>query len=374
MPYSALQAVILELYASASQPELLGPALDRVAAFFNAPGIMIGPLVRDTAPDPRLVAYASEAFHEAIPDYINHFVALNPRKQFLMRQQVRDVVFSDFDILGPDHIRRDEFYNDFLMRHGFMHCLDRASSTGFGGDTVWLSLQYGAKTPPPDDDRRKLFSHASDHVLQVLRLHRDLGNVAMASADRELVAQIDKPAFVVDANRRILAMNAAAAALEGNGLSYRAGRLSADTPQGNDALRALMARAENLSGPDRPMVIIPVTNSDLPICLRASPLVGPDPAQALAGLLRRDCRYLVVGAKLGRAPAGDHSQALRLLGLTMAEARVAALVGTGLTPDEAAAQAGIAVSTARVHLRRVHEKLGIRRQAELIRLIGSLPV
>lgn len=374
MPYSALQSVILDLYASTTQPGAIGPALDRVAALFQAPGIMIGPLVRGSAPDPRLVAYASEAFHEAIPEYINHFVALNPRKEFLTRQNARDLVFTDLDIVSADEIRTDEFYNDFLLRHKFMHCLDRVSSAGFGGDTVWVSLQYGDDTPPPETERRKLFSYVTDHVMQALRLHRDLAATAMSVADRELVTQIDRPALIVDASRKIIAMNAAAVALERQGLSFRSGALSAVSAQGREALRALIMRAADLTSADRAMVAIPVAGHLMPLFLRATPLVTPDPAQAIGGLLHKECRYLVVASDLDTPRAGDPSHALRMLGLTAAEARLAALVGQGLSPDEAAAQAGITVATARVHLRRVHDKLGIRRQAELIRLIAALPV
>jgi DNA-binding CsgD family transcriptional regulator len=64
-----------------------------------------------------------------------------------------------------------------------------------------------------------------------------------------------------------------------------------------------------------------------------------------------------------------------LFDLTPGEAKIAALIGAGDQPREAAAQLGIAEETARSFLKRVFAKTGVRRQAELVALLGgaSLP-
>jgi DNA-binding CsgD family transcriptional regulator len=61
-----------------------------------------------------------------------------------------------------------------------------------------------------------------------------------------------------------------------------------------------------------------------------------------------------------------------LLGLTLGEARVAALVGSGLPPREAAARLGIGEETARTALKRVFSKVGVSRQSELTALLTKL--
>ncbi len=65
-------------------------------------------------------------------------------------------------------------------------------------------------------------------------------------------------------------------------------------------------------------------------------------------------------------------EVLQLLGLTLSEARVAALVGAGLAPREAAAQLGLTEATVRSALKLVFGKLGVTRQAELVRLVAWL--
>jgi DNA-binding CsgD family transcriptional regulator len=58
-----------------------------------------------------------------------------------------------------------------------------------------------------------------------------------------------------------------------------------------------------------------------------------------------------------------------LFGLTNTEVRLATCLSQGNSVAEAAVELGIKASTVRVHLRSVYEKLGVHRQAELIRRI-----
>jgi DNA-binding CsgD family transcriptional regulator len=61
-----------------------------------------------------------------------------------------------------------------------------------------------------------------------------------------------------------------------------------------------------------------------------------------------------------------------ILGLTLSEARVAALVGSGLRPRDAAAKLGIAEDTARTVLKNVFSKVGVSRQTELAALLTRI--
>ena len=76
-------------------------------------------------------------------------------------------------------------------------------------------------------------------------------------------------------------------------------------------------------------------------------------------------------------PTAEHRatprvELLKLLNLTPAEARVASVVSSGLPPREAAARLGLAEATVRSTLKVVFGKLGVTRQAELVRLVGRL--
>ncbi|MBK8086261.1 MAG: hypothetical protein IPK28_21895 [Devosia sp.] len=68
----------------------------------------------------------------------------------------------------------------------------------------------------------------------------------------------------------------------------------------------------------------------------------------------------------------DAGQLLQLFGLTGAEARLAALVGTGVAPRAAAAELSITEHTARSTMKTIYDKLGIRKQSELGHLVARL--
>ena len=62
-----------------------------------------------------------------------------------------------------------------------------------------------------------------------------------------------------------------------------------------------------------------------------------------------------------------------LFGLTAAEARVARGVSMGRTLEDIAGEGGVAMTTVRSQLRRVLEKTGCGRQAELAAVLARIP-
>jgi len=68
----------------------------------------------------------------------------------------------------------------------------------------------------------------------------------------------------------------------------------------------------------------------------------------------------------------DPTSALELLGLTRAEARVAARVGAGASPKEASDELSLTINTVRSTLKIAYDKLGISRQSELARIVARL--
>ena len=73
------------------------------------------------------------------------------------------------------------------------------------------------------------------------------------------------------------------------------------------------------------------------------------------------------------ASARPRSMLSELFGLSAAEVRLAERLMLGESPEEAAVSLDIKVSTARWHLASLYRKTGTRRQAQLVRLLMSLP-
>ena len=120
------------------------------------------------------------------------------------------------------------------------------------------------------------------------------------------------------------------------------------------------------------------TKSENPGFARSALLTLPHGPQVLAtvfpvALRLSEAPALMVLLNDPRAPGpADPEPLLRLMGLTPSEAALAALIGKGSTPAEAAAVRGITQSTARSTLKIIFSKLGLRRQAELAQIVTRL--
>lgn len=126
-------------------------------------------------------------------------------------------------------------------------------------------------------------------------------------------------------------------------------------------------------------------------------LMGPDISNTVRTGINRSARLTLPGGtqilatafpialRLSDAPAmmvllndphqpgsANPEPLLRLMGLTPSEAALAALIGAGATPAEAAAARGITQSTARSTLKLIFSKLGLRRQADLAQIVTRL--
>ena len=69
---------------------------------------------------------------------------------------------------------------------------------------------------------------------------------------------------------------------------------------------------------------------------------------------------------------GDPEHILQLMGLTPAEARLAARVGRGISPQDAAPDLGITAQTARSSMKAIFAKLDVSRQAQLAQLVTRI--
>lgn len=114
-----------------------------------------------------------------------------------------------------------------------------------------------------------------------------------------------------------------------------------------------------------------ITGEDnaLPVSL----LIAPDPCPNIC-YDRHSERCAVVFITSRLAGQRISKQSLRILfGLTPAEARLAALLASGATLEQAADHCFISKNTAKVQLKSIFAKTGTGRQAELVKLILSSP-
>lgn len=367
---SRVREAVASIYSIATEPERLPNVLDDLADVIGGKGLLMGPLSRTAGADPSLVTYASSVFHEAIPAYLENFVALNPRKNWLTLNNFDDVVFSDHDLMDDREVRRHAFYNDFLLRNDNLYCLDRLS-TRPSGRKLWISVQYSKAAPPPETWHREIFSLLTSHLHQALDIYGRLR--ALQPGETTLLDQFDCPGLVLTARGRILRLNGAADGFADPRLSFSGGRLVAPHPADSPRLERLLSdvalRARGATAPD--LIALRGDGTRPPLLVRAAPFRAAEARLGLDAFVDDLPRVLVLINAPRRTP-GSTVEALRSLGLTPAEARVAEAIASGRSPEEAATELGIALSTARHHVKRTHEKLAIRRQSDLVRIVNDV--
>jgi DNA-binding CsgD family transcriptional regulator len=189
------------------------------------------------------------------------------------------------------------------------------------------------------------------------------------------------PVFVVDGHSRLQHFNAAAGRLleARDGLFVRQQRLVASRPAVTAQLRASLARALTYadaasrapsSNAKAPATVIEIPRaSRRPLGLVVHPLRPPNVMRTRG---HDGARAIVVVHDPDARPRVDPTLIARVHALTPTEAELAAALAEGNSLTEFAAGRGCTEATARTHLKRVLEKTGTRRQAELVhRLLAS---
>ncbi len=360
------------LYQAVLEPALWPEALDGVAGLSGGAGLVIIPEPSSSATP--AFTYTSAALQDQVDAYRADWFAHCPRRLAIRRRGLRDAVFDEADLFTPWDVERSPYYQEHLRSFDCGLMLARATTGLRPGAVHYIASQrrLGAGQARPDE--RRAFGLLTGHLIGALQVYRRLASAAAAHRPlADLLDGLGCGAVVVDSGAHVLHANGAAERLAGDGFSLLQGRLAASANAEQGRILGLIRRAlqpglgegggqpESLSRPSggRPLLLqaIPVSAA----------LDGP------LGALLDDVRTVLMLIVDPAAEAAPRSvDALRLLGLTATEARVAAALGAGASPGEIAEAAGVSLGTVRGHVRSIHAKLDIRRQGELTRIVQAL--
>ncbi len=247
------------------------------------------------------------------------------------------------------------------------------------GTLIMYGLFRGRQSTWFKEHEVEAFGALIPHVKQAVALSEHLARVDLINRIAfEALDGICMGILLVDDDARLVHANATARRIidMGDGLSLHNGALALQARDENAALRRAIweAIAEARAGRIAPGQALAIT--------RLSP-AEPFPALVATlwgnhlryGLGRLDRPLAVVFVTIPEEPQEAPAELLRrLFGLTLAEARLCERLVLGRTVEEAAKELGIVTDTARVHLKRIFEKTGVGRQAELIAKILATPV
>ncbi|MDB5525630.1 MAG: hypothetical protein JWM58_3393 [Rhizobium sp.] len=370
IPESRIHAAIGRLYDAAINPDMLPSAFDHVAEVCGGMGITLFP----HDPDETALTYISGAIAEAAAEYLTGWLDRCPRIAYSRRNPIYDRCFWDGEILSKDTISTDPYFRDYAARYDLCLSVIR-STTGLHRSARYIfSSPYSLKAGVPSAEQMRAFEILSGHAVRALQIYRklDLANPASAALEG-LLDQQAHAVVIVNPFGRTVHANRAANALSGRGLSVQNGRLVAATTEGQRALDLLLQQTIWPTGaaPRLTPITLARAPGQRPLLVQAIPLRPTDTGVA-SGLLRANAGALVLIVDPDKSSPPTSTEALRLIGLTPTEARIAAILGTGVGPEIAAEMLGLSVGTVRNHLKRIFSKFDISRQSQLVELLARL--
>ena len=283
----------------------------------------------------------------------------------------RDVITSR-DLFTSAEMDADPFHADLLARHGLRDFIGVMVSPDPRIE-VGVSIQRRIGKHGYVESDFDVLSRLGVHIERSLRLgirlmDAELSKMGLGNA----LARVGIGVFVLDSLGRIVFSNPASESLLGDGLAVVDNRLivtpTASNAQAFDTLKRLSDVNQGDLAEQRP-IRIHRRSSGRPLTLYVIPI--PMAATAVNQFLTH-ARVIVLVIDPDDDSPPEPSLVRDILGLTLGEARVAALVGVGLSTGQAAQQLGIADETARSVLKRVFAKVGVSRQSELAAMMTRL--
>lgn len=360
---------IREIYGAALEPARWPEALQAIADVFGD----VGAILIYARDDGTFGVVCSPSLERCVAEYAAGWSGRDIRAIRVRERGYsvgRDVI-TDRDVITPDEMDIDPFYSTFLPRHGLRYF---ACAMVSPDPRVWvgLSIQRAPDKPEYSEQELELAGELGAHVENALRLSIKLMSAELINAGLGVaLTRLGIGVFALDSLSRVVFSNPAADALLGDGIDLVDRQLRASSPVSGrmdaEITRAIADRPDP-AGKPTPLVI-ERKRSRHPLAVYVMPIpFSGNPAEHFLAHAR--ALVLVIDPETDAPP--DPSLVRDLLGLTLGEARVAALIGSGLPPQEAADKLGVSVETARTVLKRVFQKVGVSRQSELTALMTKL--
>lgn len=333
----------------------------RTAIFVHDTRSNDGNLVWTARVDPAYIKLYNEYYHEKNLWVIRSAPTLKPGK-----------VVNSPEMCPESDVLRSEYFADFLQPQDIFH--------NFGGTIIQenstsaiITVMRQNGVEPFGQDEINLLASLMPHLQRAFSIQHVLRATRQEfRASTEIFDCLDFGIVIVDRQRRPVYANRLAERLlkHGDGLTVSGGELKAATLRESDALRQLIASAvsaatcRSLNAGDVMVVMRP--SLGIPMAIQVCPIRW---GVELCGMASAKALILIRNSETH--PSLSDILLRKLYGLTSSEARLAIMISSGTTVQEAARILSISMNTARTHLKRIFSKTGTSRQAELVRVLAS---
>jgi DNA-binding NarL/FixJ family response regulator len=210
----------------------------------------------------------------------------------------------------------------------------------------------------------------TDPLSNAARLHAELRELGWKSAAAlRALDQVAAGVIISDGDGRVVEMNRAAEHVlrRDDGLTVRQGKLCAQRVFDHEKLVRAISVAANGKAPAAVGRMLVGRRGG-----RAAYILTVAPLGVELAVYERPLAMILVADP--DAPTPSERDLTEFFGLSPAESRLTAALLAGKTMHEIAAQSGVQITTVRTQLSSVLRKVGVSRQAELIRILSNIPI
>ena len=362
--------LIGDIYDAALDPTLWTDVLGRAAVFVG--GISATLFAKDAASTSGGVVYDDgriDPYYKQL--YFETYIRLDPATTGHFFSEICEPIATE-DLIPYDEFIETRFYREWAKPQNLVDfvttALDKSAT-----NAAFFGVFRHERDGLVDDGARKRMRLIAPHVRRAVLVGKVIDlKTATASAFADVLNGISAGMLLVDAAGRIVHANAAGHALleEGDYLRVAGARLVATDPSADRALAEIFAAAGTGDAElGTRGVSLPLTsrNGERYVA-HVLPLAAGARRHAAAGYAAAAALFVHRASLSGPAAPEVIAKAYKL---TPTELRVLlAIVEVGGVPEVAEAL-GVGSETVRTHLRRVYEKTGVHRQADLVKLVAS---
>ena len=356
---SELLPLITALYGSLVEDEPWGPQHAHPGPQIYAPQTTLIVTRSPATPPSLMITPTADPAH--IEAYRDHLFRIDP---FINLPEGEVVSLHDF--LGD--FTQSEFNRDYLQFEDAAHILgvDLHGSGGFE-TRLRITRARGDNAFTAEDRQRcaAIVPHLRQAIEIFQRLEASRSEHAVYSG---AIEQFAVGTIILDRQYNVIRHNSIADEIlkEADGILLSGARIVLATPGQDAAFRAFLKKVPGEGDAQGHIFRVQRPSGKRDLGVVARPVATPDflhagSAPAIALFLGDPERQFDVT-----------SDALReLFELTRTESRIAACLANGLTVQDSADRLGIAINTARAHLRAIYAKTGVCRQSQLVHLIHT---
>ncbi len=312
------------------------------------------------------------------PDFLASYENVYSRCNIWLRNEDRfrspGTVWTGTQLVDGPQLKESKFYNDWVMPQGLAHhmfgVVERKGKT-----VVCLVLARKADKPAFSEQEAFRFGVILRAMASAWRMERSArARVAHTGAAWNVLNRLTLGIVLLDHKGKIAAVNLKALEVlrRGDTLTAFNGSLSLSLPKENLQLQAILDEflVPSSERPTETSKALAVSRPDGKVPLHMILTRVTDGTAANGNRQNLIAVFLSDPEQLG-TPREEWLQ--DLYGLTRVESRLAVLMCQGLTPDEIAKKLRISVHTVRAYLKDVFLKMGVNRQAAMVRRLVDGP-